>query len=70
MAIFTVMSVMIMSVYLNTTLASRKLNATRQVAEVAREITERLSEDVREKGVDILDSFDSTTDMWDGYDYA
>jgi hypothetical protein len=25
---------------------------------------------VREKGVDILDSFDSTTDMWDGYDYA
>ena len=61
---------MIMSVYLNTTLASRKLNATRQVAEVAREITERLSEDVREKGVDILDSFDSTTDMWDGYDYA
>jgi prepilin-type N-terminal cleavage/methylation domain-containing protein len=69
MAIFAVMSVMIMSVYINTTNTSRKLNATRHLTETAREITERLAQDVREKG--ISDSIlDSTTDMWDMYDYT
>ncbi|MFZ2256462.1 MAG: prepilin-type N-terminal cleavage/methylation domain-containing protein [Patescibacteria group bacterium] len=58
MAIFAVMSVMIMSIYINTTNTSRKLNATRQLSETAREITERISQDVREKGIDMVTEFD------------
>lgn len=69
MVIFTVMSVMIMTVYLNTTFTSRKLNATRQLSEVAREITERLSQDVREKWI-WMSSFDPTTEMWSNDNYT
>ena len=49
MTIFSVMSVMVMSAYFTITNTSRKLNATRQLSETAREITERISQDVREK---------------------
>ena len=49
MTIFAVMSTMVMSVYLNTMTTSRKLDLTRYMNETAREITEKLSEDVREK---------------------
>lgn len=72
MVIFTIMSVMVMSVYLNTTYTSRKLNATRQLSEVARQVTERLSQDIREHG--IADGwttwFAPTINMWNTYNYA
>ncbi len=69
MVIFTIMTVMVMTVYLNTTNHSRKLNATRQLSEVAREITERLSQDVREKGI-LMPPPDLWLDMWDNYEYT
>jgi prepilin-type N-terminal cleavage/methylation domain-containing protein len=53
MTIFVIMSVMVMGIYINTTSTSRKLNATRELAETAREITERLSQDIRDNGIDI-----------------
>jgi prepilin-type N-terminal cleavage/methylation domain-containing protein len=74
MAIFAVMSVMIMSVYINTTNTSRKLNATRHLTETAREITERLAQDVREKGINLANSsFDDMTvnnDLWRSPNYT
>jgi prepilin-type N-terminal cleavage/methylation domain-containing protein len=51
MSIFAVMSVIIMSVYIQTTNTARKLNATRELSETAREITERIAQDVRDKGI-------------------
>ena len=71
MAIFAVMSVMIMSVYINTTNTSRKLNATRHLTETAREITERLAQDVREQGIadGWTTGFDPNHPLWRSYDY-
>ncbi len=71
MTIFVMMSVMIMSVYINTTNTSRKLNATRHLTETARQITERFAQDVRERG--IADGwtiwFDSNYPQWKSYGY-
>jgi type II secretory pathway component PulJ len=50
MTIFGMMSVMVMTIYFSTTNITRKLNAQRELAETAREIVERISEDVRERG--------------------
>jgi type II secretory pathway pseudopilin PulG len=50
MTIFGMMSVMVMTIYFSTTATTRKLDAQRQLAESAREIVERISEDVREHG--------------------
>ncbi len=50
MTIFAMMSVMVMTIYFSTTSTTRKLNAERELAESAREIVERISEDVRERG--------------------
>lgn len=49
MSIFAVMSVMIMNVYFNISNTSRRLSATRELSETAREITERIAQDVKEK---------------------
>ncbi len=49
MTIFGMMSVMVMTIYFSTIETSRRLNAQRELAETAREIVERISEDVREK---------------------
>ena len=72
MSIFIVMSVMIMSVYINTTNTTRKLNATRQLSEVAREITERVAQDVREHGIadGWTTGFDVHYDPWKSYNYT
>ena len=48
MTIFGMMSVMVMTIYFSTTSTTRKLNAQRELAESAREIVERISENVRE----------------------
>jgi type II secretory pathway pseudopilin PulG len=72
MSIFAVMSVMIMSVYINTTNTARKLNATRHLTETARQITERLAQDVRERGLSLSGSKvpSSTDDSWNDMQYT
>lgn len=56
MTIFAIMSTMILWVYFNITNTSRKLNATRQLSETAREITERLTQDIRIEGISLSGS--------------
>lgn len=49
--IFATMSLMVMSIYIQTTSISSRLKATRYLSESAREITERIWEDVRTLGI-------------------
>jgi prepilin-type N-terminal cleavage/methylation domain-containing protein len=51
MTIFAVMTTAIISIYIQTTALSYRLKASRYLSETAREITERISEDVREYGM-------------------
>lgn len=51
MTIFAIMSTAIMSIYIQTTALSYRLKATRYLSETAREITERITEDIRENGM-------------------
>jgi hypothetical protein len=79
MTIFGMMSVMVMTIYFSTTITTRKLNAQRELAESAREIVERISEDVRERGFsgsalpfgknEAWITW-STHDQWLSYDYT
>jgi type II secretory pathway pseudopilin PulG len=50
MTIFGMMSIMVMTIYLSTTQTARRLDAQRILAQTAREITERLTEDVQQHG--------------------
>ncbi len=71
MTIFGMMSVMVMTIYFSTTNTTRKLNAQRELAGTAREIIERLSEDVRERGFSgSALPFDTNYDLWRSYDYT
>lgn len=71
MTIFGMMSVMVMTIYFSTTNTTRKLNAQRELAESAREIVERISEDVRERGFSgSAEPFDVNYDLWRSYDYS
>ena len=65
MTIFAVMSVAIMSVYIQTTNLGQKMRAMRHLSETAREITERIAEDVREKGIASGSVFDPSYPLWD-----
>ncbi len=47
--IFAIMSTMVISIYIQTTSLSARLRATRYLSETAREITERIAEDVKER---------------------
>ncbi len=47
--IFAVMSIAVVSIYIQTTNLAQKLRMTRHLSETAREITERIADDVREK---------------------
>ena len=49
MSIFGMMSIMVMTIYFSTTDTTRRLNAQRELAETARELTERISADISEK---------------------
>lgn len=60
--IFAIMSIMVISIYIQTTNLSNRLKSTRYLAESAREITERIAEDVKEKGLS-----GSTTLLWSPY---
>jgi type II secretory pathway component PulJ len=72
MSIFAVMSVMIMSVYIGTTETSRQLDLSRQLSETAREITERLSADIAEKGIGESTYDDKTVGngLWKNTNYS
>ncbi|GAB0174534.1 MAG: hypothetical protein HHAS10_04130 [Candidatus Altimarinota bacterium] len=51
MTIFAVMMTTIISIYIQTTALSYRLKAARYLSETAREITEKISEDVKEYGM-------------------
>ena len=51
MTIFAVMSTAILSIYIQTTSLSYRLKAARYLSETSREITQKISEDVREHGM-------------------
>lgn len=69
MTIFAVMSVAILSVYIQTTNLSQKIRATRHLSETAREITERISTDVKNIGI-ASGSLSPDYAYWDTYTYA
>ena len=52
--IFAIMSVVIIQVYIQTTLLSQKLHMSRLLADSGRELTERIATDVREYGVNTV----------------
>ena len=54
--IFAFMSITITSIYIQTTYLGQKMRHTRHLSETAREITERIADDVREKGINIDES--------------
>ncbi len=51
-AIFAIMSVVVLQVYIQITLLSERLEMSRILADSARELTERIATDVREKGIE------------------
>lgn len=53
LTIFGVMSVATLSVYIQTTNIGQKMRLTRHLSETAREITERISDDVKTKGISL-----------------
>lgn len=55
MAILGIMSTMTLMIYFNISETSRRLQISREISETARQITERIAQDVREKGVLIQD---------------
>jgi prepilin-type N-terminal cleavage/methylation domain-containing protein len=67
--IFAVMSTIVISIYIQTTNLSSRLKATRYLSETAREITERIAEDVKEKGLSGSVNLSPTTNpYWDNAD--
>ncbi len=73
MAMFGVLSMMIITVYFNATNTARKLSMTRELSETAREITERIAEDVKNRWISLRKpEFDSsrTYPLWNTLDYA
>jgi hypothetical protein len=67
--IFAIMSLIVMSIYIQTTTLTSKLKATRYLSETAREITERIAEDVKEGGLSGSVSVPMTTNIyWDSTD--
>ncbi len=74
MTIMGVMSVMVLSVYFSVTNTSRKLSATRHLSETAREITERIAQDIRENGISLsgsaYDDYTVGNELWKNPDYT
>ncbi|MBX9809110.1 type II secretion system GspH family protein [Candidatus Gracilibacteria bacterium] len=69
MTIFGMMMAMVMTIYFSTTNTTRKLNAQREIAETAREIIERITEDIQEKGMTGDTMFDNGYNPWKTYNY-
>ncbi len=72
MTIFALMSVTITTIYIQTTYISEKLRHTRYLSEAAREITERIADDVRTLGIKGTTLPDGTTYRYwnDGDSYS
>ena len=70
MTIFGMMTIMVMEIYISTTNMSRKLDTERELAETAREITERISADIREKWILDGTEVDPSYIPWKKYDYT
>jgi type II secretory pathway pseudopilin PulG len=73
MTIFGMMSIMVMTIYLSTTQTARRLDAQRILAQTAREITERLTEDIGRYGFSgSASAFDSSSTHipWSKDDYT
>ncbi len=73
MAMFGLLSIMIVTVYFNATNSARKLAMTRELSETAREITERIAEDVKYRVISIREpAFDSSRvyPLWNKLDYT
>ena len=72
--IFSFMSIAMLSTYIQTTNTSAKLRMTRLLSESAREITERIVDDVRASGFSVADSrYDDFTignELWKNPDYT
>jgi len=51
MTIMGIMGVMTMMIYFNVSESSRRLQISRELSETAREITERIAQDVQDKGI-------------------
>ena len=65
--IFAIMSTMVISIYMQTTSLSARLKATRYLSETAREITERIAEDVKERGLSGSVTIPPSTNIyWNG----
>ncbi len=62
--IFAVMSIAVVSIYIQTTNLAQKLRMTRHLSETAREITERIADDVREKWMTGVIISASTNPYW------
>lgn len=69
MTIFGMMSIAITSIYIQTTYLGQKMRHTRYLSETAREITERLADDIREDGIyDTLLADGTTYTFWNNPD--
>jgi type II secretory pathway pseudopilin PulG len=70
MTIFGMMTIMVMSIYFSTTDTTRRLNYQRELAETAREITERVTADIKQYWLTWDLTFDTNYDLWKKYDYT
>lgn len=64
--IFAIMSLAVISVYIQTTSLTSKLKATRYLSETSREITEKIAEDIRTKGLSWTIIATSSHPYWNG----
>ncbi len=70
MTIFGMMTIMVMEIYISTTNMSRKLDTERELAETAREITERISADIHEKWISDATIVEPSYFAWKNYNYT
>lgn len=66
--IFSLMSVTITSVYIQTTYSGERMKKMRYLSETAREITERIADDIRTQWIADPLPFDPSYALWNTYD--
>lgn len=66
--IFAIMSIIILSIYLQTTALSARLKATRYLSETSREITETIADDIKTYGISDINTtiLTSSHPYWNG----
>ncbi len=53
MTIFSIMSIMTILIYFNVSETGRRLQISRELSETARQITERIAEDIKKNGISL-----------------